>query len=162
MSVVLFSFILFACGTSGNDGNQKNKKSMSADSYAKEVFDLWVESIEKLDALIGSKPELTEELTRKVNDLKEETIQKLLPYGKEHATLSAEEQKTWTNKFTMKMSGMSSNPAWKNVMNDCYEHYFQIDYKFGSLIASFNVITQYADYALLKKQLPAEAERLGL
>ena len=29
-------------------------------------------------------------------------------------------------------------------------------------IAQFNVITQYANFELLKKQLPEEAERLGI
>lgn len=160
--IVLFSIVFLACGTSSNEGNQKKKKPMTAESYATEVYQIWEESINKLNALIGSKPEFSQELVEKVSALKEETIQLLLPYGKEHAALSVEDQKSWSNKIAMKMGVMSSNQAWKNVMNDCYQHYFQIDYKFGSLIAGFNVITQYADFALLKKQLPAEADRLGI
>jgi hypothetical protein len=161
--ILLFSIVFFlACGTSNKEGNQKGKKPMTAESYATEVYQIWEESINELNTLIGSKPELTDKLVEKVNTLKEETIQKLLPYGREHAALSVEDQKSWSNKIAMKMGAMSSNQTWKNVMNECYQHYFQIDYKFGSLIASFNVITQYADFALLKKQLPAEADRLGI
>ena len=32
----------------------------------------------------------------------------------------------------------------------------------GDLITSFNILTQYANFELLKKQAPEEAKRLGI
>jgi len=135
---------------------------MTAEIYAQDVYAIWEKSIIDLDNIIGTKPEFTDELSDKVSKLKEETIQQLLPYGKEHALQTEQDQKTWSNKLVMKMDKLASVPAWNNTMNVCYKHYIAINTKFGSLIASFNVITQYADYALLKKQLPDEAQRLGI
>ena len=42
------------------------------------------------------------------------------------------------------------------------KHYAQMDREFGNLLASFNVLSQYASFDLLKKQLPEEAKRLGI
>ena len=40
--------------------------------------------------------------------------------------------------------------------------YAKKDQDLGKLIGSFNIITQYCQFELLKKQEPKEAERLGI
>lgn len=161
--VVLIMCVLFsACGTGSDKKNQKTKKTMTAEVYAEEVYKIWEESILSLDKIIGNRPHHDAELEQRVAQLKEETIHKLLPYGSEHARQPENIQKTWSTKLAMKSENLIVNRAWDNTMNNCYKHYFSQDYRFASLIASFNTITQYADFRLLKKQNPAEADRLDI
>lgn len=151
-----------SCNFSSDKKDVKSADKMSRESYSDGVFEIWETSINKLNEIIGQKPALTAELKKKVADLKEETIQNLLPFGREHAKQPEADKKSWNRKFTEKMGLLSTNKAWDNTMNTCYRHYVSLDYQFASEIASFNTITQYADFGLLKLQNPAEAERLGI
>ncbi len=135
---------------------------LTPEIYAEKVYAIWEESLHKLNLLIGEKPEMTEELREKLMELKEETIQKLIVYGKQHSEMPDAERQSSCNRMVMKMGGMASNPNWANTMNECFKHYSAIDRTFSNEISKFNIITQYADFELLKKQAPAEAERLGL
>jgi len=45
---------------------------------------------------------------------------------------------------------------------DIYNSYPEDDLAFKNLLASFNILTQYADFDLLKQQAPEEAARLGI
>ena len=55
-----------------------------------------------------------------------------------------------------------------SVPSDLFKSYqdvqsaYQSDRDLFNLIADFNIITQYAIFELLKKQLPDEAKRLGI
>lgn len=157
-SLLALCIILAACGqqSSGKD------KPLTPDTYADEVYSIWEDAIISLNSIIEKNPPVSEELIKKVTDLKEETIRQLIVYGEKHSQMSDEMKASSSNKLVMKMGKMASLPAWDNVMNKCFKQYFDTDYKFSNIISSFNTITQYADYELLKKQLPAEAERLGI
>ncbi len=59
--------------------------------------------------------------------------------------------------------GLSSlSPELYAQYQEGQSYYLSQDVELGNLIASFNIITQYADYDLLRSQEPDEAERLGL
>ena len=49
-------------------------------------------------------------------------------------------------------------------LNEAYRraHSHYMSTEIGNLIAEFNVITQYANFDLLKQQAPTEAKRLGI
>ena len=49
-----------------------------------------------------------------------------------------------------------------NTFREGHKHYAGLDMNLSNLIASFNIITQYAIFDLLKKQNSAEAKRLGI
>jgi len=157
-SLLALCIVFAACGTQSSG----KEKPLTPDTYAEEVYVIWEQAIISLNNIIGNNPPVSEELIEKVKDLKEETISKLIVYGEKHSQMTEELKTSSSNKLVMKMGKMASLPAWDNVMNQCFKHYFNIDYKFSNIISSFNTITQYADYDLLKKQLPAEAERLGI
>jgi hypothetical protein len=46
--------------------------------------------------------------------------------------------------------------------NSAMDHYRPQDREFANFIASFNVLTQYAFFDLLRQQEPGEAQRLGV
>jgi hypothetical protein len=135
---------------------------MTPEIFASEVFSIWQQSIEKLHELIEQKPQVSEDLKEKMNQLKEDTIQQLIPFGYAHALLTPELQQACSNRLIMKSGMLASNAAWSVVMNDCFRHYLALSTDISNIISSFNVITQYADYKLLCKQLPQEAARLGI
>jgi len=67
---------------------------------------------------------------------------------------------TVDSQINMKMNSLYKAP-WYATYNDVQQHYFQ-DRDFHKVIISFNIITQYASFDLLKKQEPEEAQRLGI
>ena len=135
---------------------------MTPDIYATEVFSIWQHSIETLYDILKEKPPVSETLQEQIGKLREDTIQLLLPFGHAHALLSSDLQQACSNRLIMKSGMLASNTAWSAVMNDCFRHYFSLNTEISNMISGFNVITQYADYKLLCKQLPLEAKRLGI
>jgi hypothetical protein len=165
MRIILMCLLInvfLSCNFSSDKKDMKTADKMSRESYSEGVFEIWENSINELNEIIGQKPALTTELKKQVAELKEKTIQNLLPFGREHEKQPEAEKKNWSKKFIEKMGLLSVNKAWENTMNACYRHYVSLDYQFASEIASFNTITQYADFGLLKLQNPAEAKRLGI
>jgi hypothetical protein len=160
--ILLICAVYAGCNTSPDKSISDNHAGMTAEIYADSVYKIWEESISDLNDIIGNTPPLNEKLEQQVNELKEKTIEKLLPYGSERAKQPDQIQKVWSTKLIMNTENLLKNRDWDNTMNKCYKHYFIQDYKFASLIASFNTITQYADFGLLKKQSPAEAQRLNI
>jgi len=135
---------------------------MTPEIYATEVFSIWQQSIEKLHEIIEQKPPVGDDLKEKICQLKEDTVQQLIPFGHAHALLTPEQQQACSNRLIMKSGMLASNPIWSAVMNDCFRHYLALSTDISNIISSFNVITQFADYKLLCKQLPNEAKRLGI
>ena len=62
------------------------------------------------------------------------------------------------------MMGMNSfgNQDWYTAFKENQQYYFSKDQELHKIIMSFNIITQYAQFELLKKQEPEEAKRLGI
>ena len=56
----------------------------------------------------------------------------------------------------------AADEDWYAVYMELYKSYAATDSEFGNLLASFNILTQYADFDLLRKQAPEEAARLGI
>ncbi len=85
-------------------------------------------------------------------------MQKLVELGHKREALDESDRST-VNRTTMAVLG--------RISPDLYEAYRAAQRNYagsetGELIASFNTITQYMNFELLKRQEPAEAERLGL
>ena len=76
--------------------------------------------------------------------------------------MSEYDQKTSSDQLGVKINNIARNPAWGRTQNEARIHYAKIDAELAALIGSFNIITQYSQFELIKKQEPAEAERLGI
>lgn len=154
--------ILIGCGSGDGGSSKKDLKNITPDDWAGEVFSLYEKSIVKLDELIGTKPALNDELKKKVADLKNSIVDELIPLGKARAAMSETDQKLCSAKLELKLERITGNPAWGRALNDARPFYSKKDNDFGILIGSFNIITQYAQLELLKRQEPKEAARLGI
>jgi hypothetical protein len=167
--IILFSFMfLTACNKQESSNQENNKQSkketkeMTPDTWAEEVNSIYDKSITKLDETIGSKPPLTEELKKKVEEIKNSIILELLEYGKARNKMNETDQKLCSSKLSLKLDRIVKNPGWDRSINKVRMDYDKADQAFGKQIMSFNIITQYAQFELLKKQEPSEAKRLGI
>lgn len=154
--------LVAGCGSGQKDNSEAGVKKMDAQQWANEVAAICEYSLDKLDELVGHKPELTPELIQSVADLKEEVIQKLVMLGRVRENMDDAEKSSADLKLSLKTSRIGKKPQWENTMVRAREHYAKLDPDFTSVITSFNVISQYAYFNLLREQEPADAARLGL
>jgi hypothetical protein len=136
--------------------------TMSGNDLGKAEGALWAEAMQKLNSLLDGMPAV-DSVKDKVAALKEEYVQKLVALGKQRESLDAS-GKTQADSATTAALAAAANETWyKTYMSDFDQYSYQSgDVDFVNLLASFNILTQYANFELLKKQAPAEATRLGI
>lgn len=123
------------------------------------VAGLYVDTMKKVTAALESRPE-AEAAKAQLEDIKAQAVAALVALGRRRAALDAAGQATVNQKVQAGISRLPSDVF--KAFSAAHKHYMAADRETGNLISSFNVITQYADFELLKKQLPKEYERLGL
>lgn len=118
----------------------------------------WNECLTKVNALLSSKPEPAA-VQAEVEAVKEECVQKLVALGRQHATFDEEQLRLWRIEL-----GINSPAAYGDYQTLANEYIMNsaTPQEFKDLIMSFNIITQYSDFGLLKQQEPEEAARLGV
>ena len=101
-----------------------------------------------------------EEIKPALTEYKEECITKLVELGKTKEGFTDAEKAQVNSALRMKMAEVGSDmfTEYGNATN----FYIDKDKETFDLFGSFNIITQYADFELLKKQEPEEAKRLGI
>jgi len=159
-------FLLPSCGgnsaSSDPDGGEatvaENKK-MTADEMGAAVSSLYVSAMGDLNAMLQDGPTATE-AEPKVAALKEEYIQKLVEYGKKRDELGEDER----SKMDLAIR-LGLNDAYRDQVYTTYSEVvnsYSENMEFRNLLTSFNILTQYANFELLKQQEPDEARRLGI
>jgi hypothetical protein len=134
-------------------------QAQSPDDLGKTIFNNYLEALKKLNEMTKARPEPAD-LTPKVNALKEETIKKMVDLGNKVAKLNDAGKKQVEAKVAMAF-GSTPQDLFK-PFSEAQQFYSAKDANLGKTIKDFNIITQYAFFDLLKKQAPAEAERLGI
>lgn len=164
---VLLIMVFLASGCSGNgreEGEVKTTDSpevekMTPAELGQAVADNYVEVMNKVIGLLKDKPPV-DEVKPKLETLKETYIQKFVALGERRDTFAQADRAAADSRISM---GISRIPeATYAQYSDIQRYYMQENIEMGNLIASFNIITQYASFELLKKQEPREAERLGI
>jgi hypothetical protein len=101
------------------------------------------------------------ELQPKVEALKERYVTQLVELGKKREALNEADRKTFDLHLRMGIGDVPSDVF--TAYSEGQQHYQQAgDSDLANLISEFNVITQYTNFELLKKQAPDEAKRLGI
>jgi hypothetical protein len=163
--------LLAACGGSGpgtgttiSAGESASTTASAVDMSAGELGDAigatWSEAMQKLVALLESKPEAVA-IQGQVEQLKEEYIGKLVGLGRQREALGVSD-KAKAGVRTVAALDAAGDEAWYADYKSLYEHYSEGELGFANLLASFNILTQYAEFELLKQQAPEEATRLGI
>lgn len=135
-------------------------KEQTPQDLGDEIGKVYVGALEDVSKLVAAKPPAAE-VKAKVAALKEQVIQKLVELGKKREALSEADRATVTSRISMALSSIGS-ADWYTKYSEAVSHYNTEDAELSSLLASFNIIGQYAQFELLKQQEPQEAERLGI
>ncbi len=168
LAVVLVSF---ACG--GGEGKNMETQSaaepsekraeqeaeMTPTEVGQQIGELYIRTMTELVELLEEKPEVSE-VRAKVESLKEDCVTKMIDLGKKREALDEPGRSTVDSHIRMEVSSLYSDPVFTGF-NEIQQHYFK-NQDFHKLVMSFNIITQYANFELLKKQEPEEAQRLGI
>ncbi len=129
-----------------------------AENLGQKIGSSYIETLKQVVAMLKDRHPV-EEARGMLGDMKNWTIELMVDLGREREAMSEEDRAVVDRILSERITSI---PA------DLFREYQegQIFYKEDSdlfkLIADFNIITQYANFDLLKKQLPDEAVRLGI
>ncbi len=168
--LMLISLTAFACGGGGDNTKsetpdqmepspQAEKTGTTPEEIGKQIGDIYVQAMADLAAALKDKPAASE-VKGKIETMREEYIQKLVELGKLREALSAADRSKVDSQINMKVNGIYNSPDYA-AFNVIQQHYFS-EQSFHKIIMSFNILTQYASFELLKQQEPEEAARLGI
>ncbi|THB64030.1 MAG: hypothetical protein D6E12_15770 [Desulfovibrio sp.] len=139
------------------------ESASSAPSSPADVADAIVSIYnEGLDAVAGmaDNPPPLAEAKSQLEALKEDMISRLVELGGIKQSMSDTDKAQVNSALTSAF--MRIDPGKFEQFSQVIEHYRAEDNDFANFLSSFNIITQYADYDLLKEQEPEEAARLGI
>ena len=169
--VVVVSALTFGCGggneqsapaeTAEKPAPAKAEKSekMTPAELGQNIAAVYEKAMTDLTEMLKDKPAV-DEVQADVVALKDTCITKLVELGKLREALDASDKSKVDLQLRLKANSINRSPVWE-AYSEIHQHYFQ-DREFHEIIASFNIITQYAAFELLKKQEPEEAARLGI
>jgi len=130
----------------------------------KQVAATWSEAIQKLVPLLEGTPPIAS-LQAPVAQLKEDYVQKMVTLGRQIAALD-ESQRQTAYARTTDILDSTANSDWFQSYMRLYDQYAagsdQTSQDFAVLLSTFNTLTQYAFFDVLKEQDPDEARRLGI
>lgn len=132
------------------------------------VADVYVQAFDDLADALASHPDEPQALEL-MREIRERHIEDLIALGRKIVQLSPSEKATVEAAVRQVQSKLTYDPEIKPI----YERYTALNRhyidtgamssnsEFRQLFSSFNILTQYAFFDLLKAQNPEEAERLG-
>jgi hypothetical protein len=162
-----------AVETSDSDGSEGSGSSLASstsgvqsqvEQLSDKVISTWVESMQRLVVLLEGTPPISSVQTG-VSSLKEEYVQKMVALGRQVKTLDPSDQQLAYDRVDDKLSAMGEE-TWFVTYETLYEHYAanedEVSQQFAVQLSSFNTLTQYAFFEVLRANDPDEATRLGV
>ncbi len=141
-----------------------NTTESAAVQLGDQVSATWQEAMQKLVPLLQGTPPFTS-IQQDVTALKEEYVQKLVAVGKQIAALSPDVRQAVYDRTTGIVSSTAETDWFKNYVS-LYNVYAaqsdQASQDFAVLLSTFNTLTEYAFFDVLKDNDPDEAARLGI
>jgi hypothetical protein len=129
-----------------------------------QVAATWSEAVQKLVPLLEGVPPIAS-LRTPVSQLKEEYVQRMVALGRQIGALDAGQQQAAYDRATDVIGGTGETEWFKSYVR-LYDQYAanadQESQDFAILLSTFNTLSQYAFFDLLKDQEPEEAQRLGI
>ena len=131
---------------------------------AGQVAAVWSEAMQKLVPLLEGMPPISS-LQTPVAQLKEQYVQKMVALGRQIQALDPAQRQDIYDRLTDLLAG-TANADWFLSYVRLYNQYAagadQTSQDFAVLLSTFDTLTQYAFFDLLKAQAPEEAQRLGI
>lgn len=177
-ATVTLILTLTACGGSGDEAPEGSPATETptpttsagaaspeelADEVAQHYFDLLDEAGTLSDHLVVSLSEGSplDDLRQEVQRLKDEYISIFVSYGYERESMSESERATFDS--TVNSAIVLSTPPALDELSEAVMRLNEAgEGDLANEVSSFNILTQYAFFDLLKRQEPEEAQRLGI
>lgn len=165
LTAIIFLSIMLAAGCGGETAEGTDEASgqfeeiTDPEYLGNTIADIYEEMYANLNDLVNqglSAEELLPELTA----MKEDYISQFVELGAIREGMT-EGQKQVINQ-TMRSRFYNLDTDLLNSVNDAIIHYREQDNSLANEISQMNILTQYADYELLRDQEPEEAVRLGI
>ena len=168
---LLIAFVVLVCsGVENKTSDQKSetkmesqsveeKKKMTPGEIGDQIAELYIQALKDVTDQLKDKPNVSN-VRPQVEALKENYVKQLVEYGRLRENLDSTGRAAVDSRIRMALNAIY-NESWYAVYNDVQQHYFK-ERDFHKLVMSFNIIGQYANFDLLKKQEPEEAKRLGI
>jgi hypothetical protein len=130
----------------------------AAENLGKKIGSSYSETLKQIVAVLKDKPAASDARAM-LTDMKNWTIDLMVSLGKEREALSVADRAIVDRILGDRISAVPAD-LFKDYQDG--QAYYKDDKELFDLIADFNIITQYANFDLLKRQLPEEAKRLGI
>jgi len=137
---------------------QHTTPAQSPTDLGNKIGSSYLETLKQVVAILNDKPPAAD-AKKTLQEFKEATIGLMVGLGQEREALSPQDRAQADAVLRFRISSVPSElfKSYQDAQSAC-----QSDRDLFNLIADFNIITQYAIFELLKKQLPDEAKRLGI
>jgi hypothetical protein len=132
----------------------------TSEEIGDEIGAVYVRCLEDVTAAMEGLPPAAE-LEPEVVELRDACIDDLVELGRQRQGFDTSQNATVNAKVGSTMRRVPSE-LFQQFSERQFHYQKSGDRDLAKLIADFNVITQYADFELLKTQSPKEAERLGI
>jgi predicted small lipoprotein YifL len=130
----------------------------SPENLGKKIGSSYIETLKQVVAMLNDRLP-AEEIKAMLKEMKAGTIDLMVGLGKEREAFPPADRAAVDLILSNRISGVPAD-LFKEYQDG--QAYYKDDSELFNLIADFNIITQYANFDLLKKQLPEEAKRLGI
>lgn len=156
---VIASALIMGCGDKEGDGAGEVETTDDPVELADNIMNDYLEMWDELHDLMKNEDDI-KVIKEKVIAMREDMIAKMVKYGAMKKEMSdADKQKVNSQQMTRYYD--LDKKKFEEVEKKRQE-LAKEDSELGHYISDLNIITQYSDYELLKKQEPKEAERLGI
>lgn len=157
---LLLVFAVAGCNTGASDQGKAEKAPVAKTpaELGKMIGDDYWALMDEVKALVAARPSVNE-IQPKLKAVKDRYIDRFVAYGKQRETMSPQERSTVNSQTMLAMNKPGADIAW---LNEAVNHYRGMSAELAEEITSMNILTQYSDFELLKRQAPKEAERLGI
>lgn len=129
-----------------------------AENLGKKIGSSYVETLKQVVAMLQDKPPAADARAM-LTDMKNWTIELMVGLGREREALPPAGRAKVDMILSQRIAALPAD-LFKGFQEG--QAFYKDDRELFNLIAEFNIITQYANFDLLKKQLPDEAKRLGI
>jgi hypothetical protein len=157
--VLIILSCFYSCSGKSSESGDAVEKITDPKALGEEIGKHYDEMMDKLVSMLESADSINK-LKEDVAELKDEYIGIFVEYGKMREELS-EADKPKVDSALMSVFRTLDTERFDKY-SELQQKYRAEDTELGSEISSFNILTQYAFFELLKKQAPEEAERLGI
>lgn len=165
LTAIIFLSIILAAGCGGEASDETDETSDQAEEIAdpevlgNRVADIYEDMYANLNDLVNQGLP-ADELWTEITTMKEDYINQFVELGAAREGMTEEQKQTANRTIRSRFYNLDTDVF--NSVNDAIIFYREQDNSLANEISQMNILTQYADYELLREQEPEEAARLGI